>query len=76
MPPTSSAALPTPVAVNTPYFPIPDELDFPVGKAALRMWPGTVVREMNVYSQVAFVSEYMHGQVDMAPDGGGTGGTG
>jgi hypothetical protein len=69
----SSAALAEPVAVNTPYFPI--TTDLPVGKVAFRLWPGAVIREIEVRDQIRFASEYMYGQVELTDTGTGTGST-
>ncbi len=69
----SSAALAEPVAVNTPYFPV--ESDLAVGKVAFRLWPGAVIREIEIRDQIALASEYMHGQVELSDSGTGTGAT-
>jgi hypothetical protein len=37
-----SQNLPTPVAINTSYFPITDEVTY--GKFAMRLWPGAGIR--------------------------------
>lgn len=70
---TASAALATPVAVTTPYFPVTS--DFPVGKVALRLWPGAVVRDVRTYTNVRLINEFMHGQVELSGTTGSTTGT-
>lgn len=68
----ASADLPTPVAVNTPYFPVTSSMK--VGKVGLRLWPGAVIREVAVYGQLTQYNEFKYGQLIMS--GTGTGGTG
>jgi hypothetical protein len=55
--------LPTPVAISTPYFPVMPQL--PIGKVALRMFPGAVVRSMEVYDQNIGFNEYTHKQLEL-----------
>jgi hypothetical protein len=69
---TSSAALEVPVAVNTAYFPLESAL--PVGKVAFRLWPGAVIREIEVRDQVVLANEFMYGQVELSGDTGTSGG--
>ena len=60
----ASANLTTPVAVNTPYFPINPQLD--VGKVAMRMFPGAVIRSMEVRDQLAAFNEFTRpGQLEL-----------
>lgn len=59
--PTLSAALPTPVAVSTPYFPV--EPLSPSGKLAFRLWPGAVVREIEVRDKLVLFNEFTNGQL-------------
>ena len=66
----SSAALPTPVGVNTPYFPLVSPVE--VGKVGLRLWPGAVIREVAVYAQLTQFNEYKYGQLELS-SGTGTG---
>jgi len=61
--PTASAALDTPVAVNTPYFPLSPLTE--VGKAAMRMWPGCSVRDVTVMDQATQWSELSRGQLEL-----------
>jgi hypothetical protein len=57
------AALPTPVATNTPYFPLMGQLD--VGKVGLRLWPGAKVRAVEVRDQAVAMSVFSHGQLEI-----------
>lgn len=61
--PTLSAALPTPVAISTPYFPVTPQL--PIGKVAIRMFPGAIVRSMEIYNQNIGFNEYTHKQLEL-----------
>ncbi len=61
--PTLSAQLVSPVAVSTPYFPINPQIK--VGKAALRMFPGAIVRSMDVLDQISGFNEYTNGQLEL-----------
>lgn len=67
----SSADLPTPVGVNTPYYPVTSDLA--VGKVGLRLWPGAVVREVAVYGQLTQFNEYKYGQLVLPESNVGTG---
>jgi hypothetical protein len=58
-----SAGLPTPVAVNTPYFPISSPIE--LGKVAARIFPGAIVRSMKVYDQLMGFNEYTYGQLEL-----------
>jgi len=58
-----SAELPTPVVVNTPYFPLTSQLD--IGKTALRLWPGAKIRAVEVRDQGMRFSEFSHGQLEL-----------
>lgn len=62
--PILNAAMPTPVAVNTPYFPV-DSLR-PVGKVAFRLWPGTILRQVDVRDQLVQFNEFTNGQLKLA----------
>lgn len=59
--PTLSAALPTPVAISTPYFPVTPLNE--VGKVGLRLWPGAVVREVEIRDQIVTFNEFVNGQL-------------
>lgn len=57
-----SANLPTPVSVDTPYFPI-DMGGKPFGKYGCRLWPGATVRRLSVSTQLKSASEFQYGQL-------------
>lgn len=65
IPPSSdaSAALTTPVAISTPYFPITRET--PMGKFGMRMFPGSKLRRIVVRSNNRSACEYSHGQLEL-----------
>jgi len=62
-----SAALSTPVAVNTPYFPLTSR----IGKFGTRLWPGATVREIKVADQAFHCNEFKYGQLEIS-DGSGS----
>jgi hypothetical protein len=51
---SKSAQLPTPVTVNTPYFPIISS----VGKVGFRLWPGAKIRDIEVSDQLKHFNEF------------------
>jgi len=53
----------SPTPLNTPYFPISNEVE--VGKFGMRLWPGTKLRQVEVYSQNQLVNEFIHGQLEI-----------
>lgn len=57
--PNLNAALPTPVNVETPYYPIRSQR----GKLAMRMFPGTRVREIEIKSQAQLFNEFTYGNL-------------
>jgi hypothetical protein len=59
----ASANLPTPVTVNTPYFPINTQVD--VGKMAFRMFPGAILRSAEIYDQLIRFNEWTNGQIEL-----------
>lgn len=59
---TASSQLPTPVAVNSPYFPI---MDMKMGKVGFRLWPGSVIRDVSISSQNEGFNEYNFGQLNI-----------
>lgn len=71
--PVLSAALATPVVVNTPYFPVTSPTT--MGKVALRLWPGAVVREVEVRDQSQKINEYMYGQLELTSGSSGSSGS-
>lgn len=61
--PTLSAALPTPVSIATPYFPITLPLTY--GKFGIRAFPGTKLRRMVVRAPGRAFSAYTPGQLEL-----------
>lgn len=60
---TMSAALPTPVDITTPYFPIEQSAVKPIGKVGFRMWPGAKLRRVDLRTQMTLFNEFMYGQL-------------
>ena len=58
-----SAALPTPVVINTPYFPLESDLEF--GKISFRLWPGATVRTAEIRDQAFVFTEFTNGQLEV-----------
>lgn len=58
-----SAALPSPVTVNTPYFPINPQIR--IGKVAARMFPGAVIRNMEIRDQNESFNEFYYQQLEL-----------
>lgn len=59
----ASSLLPTPVAISTAYFTVSD---MPTnGKFGLRLWPGSIVRSIEVRDQALGFSEFTYGQLDL-----------
>lgn len=63
--PALSALLPTPVAVNTPYFPTSIDQTRLNGKVGMRMWPGATLRRMDVRTQMTLFNEFVYGQLEV-----------
>jgi len=61
-----SAALNTPVSVNSVYFPVDINDNDKFGKVGLRLWPGATVRRCEVLSQNKQLSEYQYGQLTIS----------
>ena len=61
--PSLSAQLPTPVSVTTPYFPVDPTIE--VGKVGLRLWPGAIVREVEIRDQLVSFNEFTYGQLEL-----------
>jgi len=55
-----SSELPTPVAVNSPYFPINTENSSKVG---MRLWPGSLIRQVSIRDQNIGFNEFVRGQL-------------
>lgn len=62
---TLSANLPTPVAIDTPYFPIGLDPNRQFGKFGCRMWPGSTVRRFDLRTQMTIFSEFTYGQLEV-----------
>jgi len=62
--PETSAALPTPVAVSTPYFPVTSDLE--VGKVIFRLWPGAKMREIEIRDPNLGYTEFVNGQLTIS----------
>jgi hypothetical protein len=52
----ASASLPSPVTVNSPYFPLNPQVS--VGKVAFRLFPGALVRQVQISDQLESFNEY------------------
>jgi hypothetical protein len=63
--PTLSAALPTSVSIDTPYFPITLNPNRQFGKNGLRMWPGAKIRRVDIRTQATVFSEFTYGQLEI-----------
>jgi hypothetical protein len=62
--PILTSKLPTPVVVNTPYFPV--ESAATIGKVIFRLWPGTVIRQIEVRDQLKQFNEFSYGQLTLS----------
>jgi hypothetical protein len=62
--PTLSAALPSPLTITTPYFPVTPEIE--VGKVGFRLWPGAIIRNVEVRDQMISFNEFVHGQLQLS----------
>jgi hypothetical protein len=60
---TLCAELATPVTISTPYFPITRETV--LGKFGLRLWPGALVRRVQVRAQCRSFSPFSNGQLEL-----------
>jgi hypothetical protein len=56
--PILTSQLPTPVAINTQYWPISK---LPIGKVGFRLWPGATLRDISVNDQLDFFNEFTLG---------------
>ena len=67
IPPNSSlsSALPTPVTITTPYFPIALDSMRPCGKVGFRLWPGATLRRMDLRTQMTLFNEFVYGQLSV-----------
>jgi hypothetical protein len=62
---TASAQLPTPVTIDTPYFPTENDPNTRFGKCGVRMWPGATVRRLDVRTQLTLFNEFTYGQLEI-----------
>jgi len=62
--PALSAALPSPLTITTPYFPVTPEIE--VGKVGFRLWPGAIIRNVEVRDQLISFNEFVHGQLQLS----------
>lgn len=60
---TENAALPTPMDISSPYYPIMDVVQY--GKFGLRLWPGAKIRRFIVKSKPTKFSEFTFGQLEV-----------
>lgn len=58
-----SAAQTDPVTVTTPYFPVSTNIE--VGKVGLRLWPGAIIREVEIRDQLIGFNEFTYGQLEL-----------
>jgi hypothetical protein len=58
-----SASLTSPVAVNTPYFPLNPQVA--IGKVAFRLFPGATMRFVEVRDQLEAFTEFSKGQLQL-----------
>ena len=65
IPPSASltAGQTNPVNVTTPYFPI-DPI-YELGKVGLRLWPGAIIRDVEIRDQLISYNEFVHGQLQL-----------
>ena len=57
-----SNALPFPVAITTPYFPVTTRKS---GRSGLRLWPGATVRSFELRTNAIAYSEFAYGQLEV-----------
>lgn len=60
-----SSALPTPVAVTTPYFQIPQTTYTSFGKYGIKMFPGSKLRQIDIRTQMTLMNEFVYGQLNL-----------
>ena len=68
IPPSStlSVALPTPVEIATPYFPITQYPQRSFGKMGFRLWPGATIRRLDLRTQLTLFNEFVYGQLEVS----------
>lgn len=62
---TLSAALASPVDIDTPYFTVEADAARTFGKTGLRLWPGAKVRRVDVRTQITLFNEFIYGQLEV-----------
>lgn len=62
---TLSSSLPSPVSVDTPYYPIDVDPNRQFGKFGCRMWPGSTLRRFDLRTQMTIFSEFTYGQLEV-----------
>lgn len=62
--PGLTAAQVNPVSVSTPYFPVAALIE--MGKVGLRLWPGAIVRDIEIRDQLISYNEFSHGQLQLS----------
>lgn len=62
---TLSSTLPTPVTIDTPYYPIEFSQYRPFGKMGARLWPGATIRRFDVRTQISLFNEFTYGQLEV-----------
>lgn len=58
---TLTSELLPPVVVNTPYFPV--ESPTTIGKVGFRLWPGAIVRQVEIRDRLVNFNEFSYGQL-------------
>lgn len=61
--PVASSGLTPPVVVNTPYFPVTSTT--PIGKVGFRLWPGAIIRQVEVRDRLVNFNEFAYGQLKL-----------
>lgn len=59
--PVLTSALEPAVVVNTPYFPA--ESATPIGKVGFRLWPGAIIRQVEIRDRLVNFNEFAYGQL-------------
>ena len=61
--PGLTAAQTNPVNVSTPYFPLDPLID--LGKVGMRLWPGAILRDVEIRDQLISFNEFVYGQLEL-----------
>lgn len=62
--PSLTATQTNPVNVTTPYFPVDPTIA--LGKVGFRLWPGAILREVEVRDQLIGFNEFTYGQLELS----------